>query len=56
MDILDDSIKELEEMFSLELRFDPFVPAPDGVTFQPNSTTVTIVDNDGKATIIMFPN
>ena len=51
MTIIDDSVFELDESFTLELRFDPFAP-PSNVILSPNATTVDIIDNEGIIIII----
>ena len=48
--IEDDSMVELDESFTLELRFDPFareLPSLTNVILSPNTTTVDVVDNEG---------
>ena len=47
--ISDDDLLENTEDFNIELRFDPFLPAPpSGVMLDPGIATVHIQDNDGN--------
>ena len=49
MTIIDDPIFELDESFTLELRFDPFaLEPPSNVILSPNTTTVDVIDNNLK--------
>ena len=51
--IIDDPIFELDESFTLELRFDPFaLKPPSNVILSPNTTTVDVIDNEGIIIII----
>ena len=51
--IIDDPIFELDESFTLELRFDPFaLEPPSNVILSPNTTTVDVIDNEGIIIII----
>jgi hypothetical protein len=49
--IIDDSLFELDEIFTLELIFGPLAP-PSNVILSPNTTTVDVMDNDGIIFII----
>ena len=49
VEIVDDDLVEYVEDFNLELRFDPFLPAPpSGVMLDPDVATVYIIDSDGN--------
>jgi hypothetical protein len=51
--IIDDPLFELDQNFTLELRFDPFaLEPPSNVILFPNTTTVDITDNEGIIIII----
>ena len=47
--IIDDTVFEADENFTLELRFDPFAfePPPSNIILRPNTTAVDIIDNKG---------
>jgi hypothetical protein len=48
--ILDDPLFELDEIFTLELQYDPFAldPPPSNLILRPDIATIEILDNDSK--------
>ena len=52
--ILDDSQMELDENFTLELRFNPFLTPPSNVILSPNATAVDIIDDEGMILSTLF--
>ena len=45
--IIDDSVTEDVELFSVVLELDTFIPQ-SGILVQPNVTEISIIDNDGR--------
>ena len=52
--IIDDTIVERDESFTLELRFDPFAfDSPSNIVLSPNTTTVNITDIEGIILLLL---
>ena len=54
IDIINDTLFEDIENFTLELRFEPGMEPPSNVTLHPTATVVNIIDDDGAIIILWY--